>query len=225
MKLDDKYTHPGEFLKENRLSKKLSLRGLSSIAGISHTEISKIENGEREHPSSSTLFKICNALELDYYSIADLFGINPVHVDSNSDNKAMNKAKSRDLEYYGLVKICEEISNKYGIDVTPDKLTLKHRVGGKCVLDYVYFGDKDLVIGIDVKVVSSSTHPYLFKLVKSNFADFYFSFSGHRDVDDLDYFVVFVCEDEFVFSEIHEVYKAELYRFGPVLSSRIYLGE
>lgn len=225
MKLDSNYTNPGEFLKENRLSKKLSLRGLSSIAGISHTEISKIENGEREHPSASTLFNICRGLDLDFYKVADLFGVNPVEVDNNTENKSINKVKGKDLEYFGLVKACEEISKKYGIDVTPDKLTLKHRVGGRCILDYIYFGEDDLIVGIDVKVVSSSTHPYLFKLIKSNFADFYFSFFGYRDAGNLGYFVIFVCEDEFVFRDIYEVYKPELYRFGPILCSRVFLAD
>ena len=92
MKLDIKYDHPGEYLKENRLKKELSLRGLSALAGVSHTEISKVESGERENPSSSTLFKICNALDLNFYDVANLFNINPVYTKENS---FINDKKSR----------------------------------------------------------------------------------------------------------------------------------
>ena len=75
MNLDLKYSHPGEYLKEKRLYMNLSLRGLSSKSGVSHTEISKVENGEREKPSSTTIFKMCKALELDFIDIAPLFNI------------------------------------------------------------------------------------------------------------------------------------------------------
>ena len=45
----------GHFIKQLREKKELSQRQLSLYSGISNTEISRIENGERKQPSPDTL--------------------------------------------------------------------------------------------------------------------------------------------------------------------------
>ena len=231
MKLDIKYDHPGEYLKENRLKKELSLRGLSALAGVSHTEISKVESGERENPSSSTLFKICNALDLNFYDVANLFNINPVYTKENSFiNNKKNLEQilhSEDLlkkyESFALSKICSEISEIYSINLTPDKLKSKYRLSGKSYVEYLYLGDRHLTIGIDIKVISGKLQPYLLKNIKSSFADFYFHFYNCCKPENMAYFVCFVCEDNDSYEYIEEISKYEFYKFGPVLDTRLYM--
>ncbi|MHC1787281.1 MAG: helix-turn-helix domain-containing protein [Christensenellales bacterium] len=52
----------GDFIKERRLAKALSKRGLAEIAGISHSEVHRIENGERINPSVPVLNALAEAL-------------------------------------------------------------------------------------------------------------------------------------------------------------------
>ena len=52
----------GQFLKEKRESSGLSLKRLSSVTGISDSELLKIENGTRKKPGWEHLCKIAKAL-------------------------------------------------------------------------------------------------------------------------------------------------------------------
>lgn len=52
----------GDFIKERRLSKEWSKRELAIKANISHSEVHRIENGERENPSVRVLNSLGEAL-------------------------------------------------------------------------------------------------------------------------------------------------------------------
>lgn len=52
----------GQFLKEKREFSGLSLKKLSSVTGISDSELLKIENGTRKKPGWEHLCKIAKAL-------------------------------------------------------------------------------------------------------------------------------------------------------------------
>ncbi len=58
-----------EFIKKKRNEQGLSKRKLAEAAGISHTEIYRLENGERKSPSPMVLV-----------SIAKVLSINPVEI-------------------------------------------------------------------------------------------------------------------------------------------------
>jgi HTH-type transcriptional regulator, competence development regulator len=51
-----------DFVKERRLLKHLSMRELAQKANISHTEVYRIENGERKNPSVPILTALAKAL-------------------------------------------------------------------------------------------------------------------------------------------------------------------
>jgi transcriptional regulator with XRE-family HTH domain len=55
-------TEIGTYLEMLRLKKGLSQRELAKLAGVSHTEISRIESGEREKPSAKNLAKLSTPL-------------------------------------------------------------------------------------------------------------------------------------------------------------------
>ena len=52
----------GEFIKERRLARDWSKRALAEKAGISHSEVHRIENGERANPSVHMLYALAKAL-------------------------------------------------------------------------------------------------------------------------------------------------------------------
>ena len=52
----------GEFLRERRMAKEWSKRKLAEKANISHTEVHRIENGERVNPSIPVLNALAEAL-------------------------------------------------------------------------------------------------------------------------------------------------------------------
>ena len=54
----------GDYIKERRLAKGLSKRQLAEKAGISHSEVHRIENGERQNPSIPMLISIADALAI-----------------------------------------------------------------------------------------------------------------------------------------------------------------
>ena len=79
--------YSGHMLKDKRLEKGMSLRYLSQLSGVSHTEISKIEKGERENPNRNVLIKLANALDVDTNKFLGAFGyISDELMDISSDN-------------------------------------------------------------------------------------------------------------------------------------------
>jgi transcriptional regulator with XRE-family HTH domain len=55
-------TEIGDYIRERRKEKNLTLRGLAELAGISHTEVFRIESGERKMPSVQVLLQLAKAL-------------------------------------------------------------------------------------------------------------------------------------------------------------------
>lgn len=64
----------GEFIKERRLAKNLSKRALAEKAGISHTEVHRIENGERKNPSVPVLNSLADALGISKETLLQTAG-------------------------------------------------------------------------------------------------------------------------------------------------------
>jgi transcriptional regulator with XRE-family HTH domain len=81
-----------KFIKEHRLSKGLSKRKLAELANISHTEIHRLENGERKNPSPPILKSIAIALNVTYDEIMQAAG----YMDSTSPVTVI-AARSDDL--------------------------------------------------------------------------------------------------------------------------------
>jgi transcriptional regulator with XRE-family HTH domain len=61
--LEDRWRDLGEFIRDQRLSSRLSLRRLSDLAGISNPYLSQIERGLRK-PSAEILQQIAKALSI-----------------------------------------------------------------------------------------------------------------------------------------------------------------
>lgn len=65
----------GDYLKSLRESKGLSQRQLAYLAGLSNTEISKLESGGRKKPSPAVLKKIAPHLGVPYEELLKKAGI------------------------------------------------------------------------------------------------------------------------------------------------------
>ena len=64
----------GQYISAQRAAKKISLRKLAVLANLSHTEIYRLENGERKHPSPCVLKSIALALNLNYNDLLKVAG-------------------------------------------------------------------------------------------------------------------------------------------------------
>lgn len=73
----------GKYITDHRVSKNLSKRKLAELANISHTEIHRLENGERKSPSPFVLKSIALALDLQFEDIMKAAG----YVDDRSPSK------------------------------------------------------------------------------------------------------------------------------------------
>jgi transcriptional regulator with XRE-family HTH domain len=81
------------YIKTRREAKGLSIRGLADAAGVSHTEIKRIEDGIRKQPSPAKLKAIAEALSTNYeammssagYIELERVGIAPSGIDGAED--------------------------------------------------------------------------------------------------------------------------------------------
>jgi len=64
----------GEYIHTQRIVKNLSVRKLAELSKVSHTEIHRIENGKRKHPSPLVLKSIAAALNIDFEDIMKAAG-------------------------------------------------------------------------------------------------------------------------------------------------------
>lgn len=62
------------FIKERRESLQLSTRKLAELSNVSHSEIHRLENGERRHPSPPLLKDLAKGLSVPYEEIMQAAG-------------------------------------------------------------------------------------------------------------------------------------------------------
>ena len=66
-----------DLLRSKRLERGYSIRGLARIVGISDTELSRIENGERKNFNLVTLISLCEVLRIDFIKLLKVTGYLP----------------------------------------------------------------------------------------------------------------------------------------------------
>lgn len=70
----------GDHIKNLRKIRKLSLRELSEKSGVSHTQISRIELGQRENPKPETIQKLAEGLEVDMIELMSVAGYGYIEI-------------------------------------------------------------------------------------------------------------------------------------------------
>lgn len=78
------YTKIGKLIKEKREKKKLSQRKLAELANVSHTEISRIESGERKRPAPYILRRIAPHLGVEYEKLLEAAGYGELMIERTS---------------------------------------------------------------------------------------------------------------------------------------------
>lgn len=68
-------TKVGELIKEGREKQNLSMRQLAELAKVSHSDISRIESGEREVPNPKILRKISKYIDVNYNDLMYAAGL------------------------------------------------------------------------------------------------------------------------------------------------------
>lgn len=68
-------TKVGELIKEGREKQNLSMRQLAELAKVSHSDISRIESGEREVPNPKILRKISKYINVNYNDLMYAAGL------------------------------------------------------------------------------------------------------------------------------------------------------
>src|SRR5690554_5829990 len=74
----------GKLIKEKREKRKLSQRKLAELANVSHTEISRIESGERKRPAPYILKRIAPFIGVSYRELLEMSGYDELFVEKNN---------------------------------------------------------------------------------------------------------------------------------------------
>lgn len=110
----------GDFLQNAREEQQLSIRSLAKLTGISHSEINKIENGERAMPSAMHLKAIAKVLGINQIECFKKAG----YIDEDVFESPQSSSSAEPEQKKGLI----EMDNKNGLRVA----SLFAGIGGIC---------------------------------------------------------------------------------------------
>lgn len=217
---------PGDIIRKARTEKNMSIRSLSSLSGVSHTEISRIEKGKRINPSPNNLLKISDALNIDYNYLLELSGYIPNKNEINLDDSFCSVSESSceyDTSIYLKRKVLELISSDIRkntgliIDFNED-----YMINNKVGFDFVGFSDTAEVFCC---VISSlgSTDLLNTNSIKATFADFYFNFKHTFDEGNIHFISAFVVDDMVCYDELNRILKCVFNHFRPSFDFKIFL--
>ena len=108
-------TKVGELIKKGREEKNLSMRQLAELAKVSHSDISRIESGEREVPNPKILRKISQHIGINYNDLMYAAGLGFQVTDLNPFLKSYYKNLQGE-------EIVEALANTSGSIRTWEKL-------------------------------------------------------------------------------------------------------
>ena len=130
-------TKVGELIKEGREKQNLSMRQLAELAKVSHSDISRIESGEREVPNPKILRKISKYIDVNYNDLMYAAGlgiqVSPLNpfIKSFYSNLKGEELNSAEINVLGsiennekLIKSCEENLKKENITDQEKELLL-----------------------------------------------------------------------------------------------------
>lgn len=104
----------GEYLKELRKKKKLTIRQLDTYSGVSNSYISQMERGERGVPSPEILQKLSKPLGVEYDELMILAGY----------SYKKNSADGARVESSEIDKIVSRIEEETGVSLRDDPVIL-----------------------------------------------------------------------------------------------------
>ncbi|MDN4525364.1 helix-turn-helix domain-containing protein [Fictibacillus fluitans] len=109
----------GDYLRELRIKRGLSMRELSRRSKISHAYISQIENGERGRPSPESVLKLAPHLDVDVTKLMNAAGYTVPHEEFTEEELEFLKELDDGAPLVELIKHRPTIDGK---DVTIGEL-------------------------------------------------------------------------------------------------------
>ena len=103
-------TELGRYIEERRKMKELSIRQLAEKSGISHTEVWRIESGERKNPSPAVLKALAPNLGLTYEELMKKAG----YLEEVVDHKGYLETVYRDEEnnVVDIIRVAKDMYEK-----------------------------------------------------------------------------------------------------------------
>lgn len=223
-------TEIGIFIKSLREERGISQRKLAEKAMISHTELSKIENGEREKSSPNILKKLSEALNIDYNTLLEKSG----YIDNNSYSlkelspKKISKKEIHDDKEAALQKVVKDLKNNYYFT----DIEMQQRINFSTKIDLLAFTEDLSVIGINTKYIlnnmpnvsrSSMFLNQLEKIIKTDFLNFYFNYRKHGYSDEnIKFICVFIIKDIDIKESLNNYIQRFFSILNPMFEYRIY---
>lgn len=185
----------GDYLYKSRQEQQISIRYLAKLTGISHSEINKIENGERPNPSALHLKILATTLGLNQITCFKLAGYIDKHVHEPLTDDVIEEAQAQvtipgDIEvkdepitmsdsikvaslFAGIGGIC------YGFKQAGAEIVWANEIDKDACKTYRHnFGGDYLVEG-DIKLVDPNTIPDI-DILNGGFPCQAFSVAGYR---------------------------------------------
>lgn len=117
------YLKIAKILKEKRVESGMSKRQLGNLIGVSDTEISRIENGERVNYNLINLINMCEILDIDFNNLL----VNCGYLEQEKIYTYEIIVRKYDEEYYKVNGRNEEDA----IDILTDFLVKNHKINSK----------------------------------------------------------------------------------------------
>lgn len=163
----------GDYIKNVRISRRFSIRELSSLSGVSHPYISQIENGKNSKPSPDILNKLAEALDVSYLELMRIAGL----IDSSTwtEEAAERNAMTEDV----LEVIIPFLENDKAVSENSTELKIlethykkyfgdEFSITGDSLLDVVRNEEHTVMASYLIDELLSRINGYLYKLMSED---------------------------------------------------------
>lgn len=223
-----------EYLRKTRLENNISQRELAKISGVSNSEISKIESGQRQMPNPDILKKIAESLNIEYSILAQKCGY--INYDNYFINYYDGNILIKTIDEIGEIKkqkyinTSEKIINKVVQKANKDlnvEFQIKYKIKHDFYFDAIAFNKYNDIFCLQVEYMNTQC-PYYFidniiNKFKSKFLDYYIYFKEKGNVENIYYQAVLVLDNVEVVQEIEHKLKQQIDLINKFFSYKIYL--
>ena len=98
----------GEVLRNERLKNKYSIRSLARLVGMSDTELSRWENGERINYNLILLIRLCEILKINFIKLLKISNYLPLNYSEKMFNTEQSQSEDRVNKKYVCIYIPSE---------------------------------------------------------------------------------------------------------------------
>lgn len=98
----------GETIRNERLKNNYSIRGLARLVGMSDTELSRWENGERINYNLILLIRLCEILKINFINLLKVNNYLPVNYKEEVSNKekfAESNYKNNNIDKSNYIRV------------------------------------------------------------------------------------------------------------------------